>query len=164
MSDLDQELRAEGNPPRHPPRGKGVWVLPASVAVVAAALGFAAGAYVNGGSTPPVEGAASDHVVALIDDMTADFNRGDMDAFAAHFTPDAVWEEGGNRLRGRDRIADAMQWLSDQGATYQRDGTVIQQGHMVAVPLTASMHAPGLLDVIEFNDGWKIVHYWSNGG
>lgn len=92
-------------------------------------------------SASPVNAVASARVVAVIDNMTADYNRGDMDASAAHSTPSATWEESGNTLRGRERVAQAMQWLSDHGAGYHRNETTIQPGHIVSVTMSASMHA-----------------------
>ena len=165
MRSLEQEQQVEPALPGRGPGGPRRRVLTLLAAVLVAAVGFGAGLYVDrDGSSTPAPGLASPGVVALIDNMMADLNSGDLDAFAAHFAPNAVWEESGHSVQGRARIEKAMQWLSDQGAEYHRAGVVIQQGDMVAVPMSASMHAPGLLDVMKFDADWKIVHYWSNAG
>lgn len=147
-------------PSNRGPRGR--LLLAALVAITSALAGIGVGLYID--DEQPAEGLASARVVAIFDAMLADFNRGDMDAFAAHFTKDAAWEEGGTTLRGSTRIAKAMQWVYDQGGRYDRDGVVIQNGHTASMPVTASMYATGLVDVAEFNADWKIVHYWSHYG
>lgn len=144
---------------RRPRRGL---LLVALVAITSALAGVGLGLNIH--DEKPVEGLASERVVAVFDDMFADFNRGDMNAFAAHFTQDAVWEEDGGTLQGSKRIAQAMHWLYDEGGRYDRDGVVIQNGHVASMPVMASMHAPGLVDVAEFDADWKIVHYWSHSG
>lgn len=165
MTTLDQGPHVgsdRAGPSRRPPRRLVLVTLVALVAITSALAGFGVGRYMD--DREPAEGLASNHVVAVFDDMIADFNRGDMDAFAAHFTKDAVWEEGGATLQGSERIATAMQWVYDQGGRYDRDGVVIQNGHTASMPVSASMYATGLVDVAEFDADWKIVHYWSHSG
>lgn len=169
MRTLDHGLDAESHhaPPDHSRWRSWRMTLAVVLAVVA---GFGIGLLLDHDHpTAPMQGLASARVVAVLDDLYADYNRGDFDAFAAHFAKGAIYEqvsseEPGVPLVGRQRIADGLQPAWAVGARYERAGVVIQNGDTASLPVSASKHPPGRLDVVQLDADLKIVHYWAHYG
>ena len=145
------------------------WLVAVGAAFVLAAA-VAAGALIgqSSESAAPTPGLASKEVVAVIDCMLVAFNRGDIDAFAAYYAKDAVADDDGTLLEGREEIAKVNRFYYNLGARYERTSVVIQDGNLVAYSNTCPACPGGEtyngMDMIEFDDNLKVVHHWMAAG
>jgi hypothetical protein len=142
-----------------------VWVAAVAVLVLVAAVGVGVLIGRNTKSAEPSQGLASEKVVTAIDGKLAAFNRGDLDAFAGYWTKYAVLEDAALAmvLRGRQEIRDGTEGFFNVGARYYRTSAVIQRGNLAAYVVSCPP-CPGAwsgIDLIQFDQDWKIDHLWT---
>ena len=113
-------------------------------------------------SPAPVEGLASARAVSVIDGTLAAQNRGDMKTFGAFFAKDAVLEDPVIGVyKGREKIVSLEEGVYNIGNRFYRIGAVIQVGDMASYALQTEDGGTQWIDVVEFNENYKISHLWS---
>ncbi len=123
-------------------------------------------------TAPPPSAKAA--ITKVLDDQTAAWNRGDLDAFLEGYwkSPKVVFQSGGTRNDGFDAMRDryrkryqgegkAMGRLSFSGLEIEplgADAAFVRGGYALAMP--DGTHPSGLFTLIlrRFDDGWKITH------
>jgi hypothetical protein len=141
------------------------WRVGSAIVLLLAAIG--AGVLIGRSSAPSGSptGLASKSVVASIDAGFAAFNRGDIEAFAAGFPQDVVFEDAATGAvgKGRQQLVNINRDYYNQGARYYRDGPVIQYGDLVAYPVKCPP-CPGAwsgIDLVKLDDNLEAVHVWT---
>ncbi len=113
-------------------------------------------------SSAPVKGLGSARAVSVIDGTLAAEHRGDLKAFGTYWAKDAVFEDPtAGTFKGREKIVSFEEGVYNLSNRFYRISPVIQVGNMAAYALQTTDGSTRWIDVMEFNQDYKITHLWS---